>query len=189
MQDFQPDVLAIRTAVLSLLNEGKEVVVVLHSYAGMPGGQALEGLGAKERKESGEKGGVKRIVYVMAYLVPEGFSVGKQGDETISGVRTVDKEVCLLFLLIGSLYGQTRELRSVRYRMKLSSLSPKMLLASCITIFHRRTQHIMPHCCARNPELCFGAGAERLMLRGGIFQQRTLSVRMTRHFCQHMRKS
>ncbi|MCJ1356346.1 MAG: hypothetical protein MMC33_006341 [Icmadophila ericetorum] len=99
VEDFQPDVHAIRTAVISLLAEGKEVVAVMHSYAGIVGGQALEGLGVRQRKERGEKGGVVRLVFVMAYLVPEGFSVrGEAGDETRGERWVVDEEACFILI-------------------------------------------------------------------------------------------
>lgn len=51
-----------------------EVVLVLHSYAGMPGSEAAKGLGKREREDKGQKGGVVRLVFVQAYAMPEGFT-------------------------------------------------------------------------------------------------------------------
>lgn len=81
-EDFSEDVAAIRASVEKLVEEEKEVVIVLHSYSGLPGSEALEGLGKKNRQADGKKGGVIRIVFIMAYLVPEGFQQVAKGDNT-----------------------------------------------------------------------------------------------------------
>ena len=82
-EGFTEDVATIRASVEKLIDgEEKEVVVVLHSYSGLPGSQALQGLGLKERQGSGKKGGLIRIVYIMAYLVPEGFQQVAKGDHS-----------------------------------------------------------------------------------------------------------
>ncbi|CAG8960804.1 hypothetical protein HYFRA_00002341 [Hymenoscyphus fraxineus] len=70
--DFSEDVEAIRSTITKLADDGKDVIPVLHSYGGMCGGQALEGLSKKERATKGMKGGVVRVVYVMAMMLPEG---------------------------------------------------------------------------------------------------------------------
>lgn len=72
--NFDGDVAAIRACLTRLVEEEeKEVVLVTHSYSGLPGGEAPRGLGLKERKEKGLKGGVKRLVFAMAFIAPEGF--------------------------------------------------------------------------------------------------------------------
>lgn len=73
--DFSGDVDGIRSCLVRLVEgEEREVVLVVHSYAGMPGAEAPKGLGRAERERSGLKGGVIRIVFIMAYVAPEGFS-------------------------------------------------------------------------------------------------------------------
>lgn len=59
--------------------EEKEVVLVVHSYTGMPGAEAPKGLGKKERQEKGLKGGVLRVVFIMAFAMPEGFQPTANG--------------------------------------------------------------------------------------------------------------
>ncbi len=71
--DFAGDVAAIRDAVTQLVEQGRNVVVVMHSYSGLPGGEALKGLGKKER--AGLRGGLLRLVFVMAWIVPAGFQL------------------------------------------------------------------------------------------------------------------
>ncbi|KAL9622886.1 MAG: hypothetical protein Q9160_002812 [Pyrenula sp. 1 TL-2023] len=77
--NFDADIAAIRAAVIPLLDDGRDVVVVMHSYSGIPGGTALEGLDKRSRAQNGEKGGVIRLVYIMAFLVPEGFQHSPHG--------------------------------------------------------------------------------------------------------------
>ena len=48
--DFTEDVKAIRTCVTELVEQEKEIVLVTHSYIGMPGTEAPVGLGKKERE-------------------------------------------------------------------------------------------------------------------------------------------
>ena len=60
-----------------LVDQGREVVVVMHSYSGLPGGEALKGFGKKERQ--GLEGGVILLVFVMAWIVPVGFQILPKG--------------------------------------------------------------------------------------------------------------
>ncbi|KAF2655183.1 hypothetical protein K491DRAFT_704801 [Lophiostoma macrostomum CBS 122681] len=72
--NFDQDVKAIRDCLTQLVdNEEKEVILVTHSYTGMPGGEALIGLDKKERERKGLKGGVIRLIFIMAFATPEGF--------------------------------------------------------------------------------------------------------------------
>lgn len=70
---FDYDVKCIRDCLTELVNEEKEVVLVMHSYSGIPGAEAPVGLGKKERQSLGLKGGVVRLVFIMAFAMPEGF--------------------------------------------------------------------------------------------------------------------
>jgi pimeloyl-ACP methyl ester carboxylesterase len=84
---------AIRAAITSVVEEGQDVVVVMHSYGGVAGTAALKGLGKEERKRAGLRGGVARLVYVAAMVPKEGETAGdtnernKVSDEG-SGVLT-----------------------------------------------------------------------------------------------------
>jgi hypothetical protein len=69
------DVEAIRTAVLKAADAGNDVVLVLHSYGGIPGSEASKGLSKEERAKDGKKGGIVRLVYVTAFAIPEGVSM------------------------------------------------------------------------------------------------------------------
>ncbi|KAJ7255817.1 Alpha/beta hydrolase fold-1 [Mycena haematopus] len=58
-----------------LADEGKDVVLVPHSYGGIVAGEASKGLAKSVRDKEGKKGGVSRIVFVSAVAPREGQTV------------------------------------------------------------------------------------------------------------------
>ncbi|KAJ4252793.1 hypothetical protein NW762_010699 [Fusarium torreyae] len=52
--------------LLPLIEEGKDVAVLMHSYGGVYGSQAVKGLSKREREKAGKKGGVTALIYVSA---------------------------------------------------------------------------------------------------------------------------
>jgi hypothetical protein len=59
----------------------KEVILVVHSYLGMPGIEAPVSLGKKDHQAKGLRGGVTRLVYVMAFALLEGFTLTAGGEQ------------------------------------------------------------------------------------------------------------
>lgn len=92
--DWSRDVETIRETVSGLIQD-HDVVVVTHSFSGMTGGTALEGLDKAASLSKGLKGGVIRMVYIAAFLVPEGFQHSPRGtrDNMVPQMKT-DLEVC-----------------------------------------------------------------------------------------------
>lgn len=73
---LQDDVAIIQSALTKLLELGKEVIVVMHSYGGVLGSEAvLEEYGKKARGEKGLEGGVTRLLYLAAFVLPVGASL------------------------------------------------------------------------------------------------------------------
>ncbi|KAL9083353.1 MAG: hypothetical protein Q9165_008553 [Trypethelium subeluteriae] len=66
---------AVRSAILHHLDEGKDVLVLAHSYGGIPAGGAARGLSKAHRQKEGKKGGVIGLVYVSAFVVPGGVNL------------------------------------------------------------------------------------------------------------------
>ena len=58
--------------LLPLLEDGKDVILVMHSYGGLPGGAAAKGLSKSERRSEGQPGGVIGLVFLAAFLAREG---------------------------------------------------------------------------------------------------------------------
>ena len=56
-------------------DEGKDVVIVMHSYGGVPGSSAARGLGKAQRSGEGKSGGVVGLIHVSGFVLPGGASV------------------------------------------------------------------------------------------------------------------
>ncbi|KAK2018531.1 alpha/beta-hydrolase [Colletotrichum eremochloae] len=69
------DAAVLRSTIETLADEGKEVVLVVHSYGGMVGGNAVEGLGYQQRAAENKAGGVIMMVYLSAFAAPKGVSL------------------------------------------------------------------------------------------------------------------
>ncbi|KAL7950100.1 Alpha/beta hydrolase fold-1 [Trichoderma barbatum] len=75
----EADIELIAGKARELADQGREVVAVAHSYGGVVVTEALSGLGVRERKAKGLPGGVKRIVYVAAFILEKGKSLEDNG--------------------------------------------------------------------------------------------------------------
>lgn len=69
------DSTVIRAAVEELVDAGKQIVLVVHSYGGVCGGNAVEDLGYAERRRVGKEGGIINFVYMCAFALPMGVSL------------------------------------------------------------------------------------------------------------------
>ncbi|MCJ1437685.1 hypothetical protein MMC27_007072 [Xylographa pallens] len=87
------DALFIRNNVLlPLIANGKDVILVAHSYGGMPSGAAAAGLSKAERTAAGQPGGIVGLVWVAALIAHPGDSLkalagGQYGSWVIIDVR------------------------------------------------------------------------------------------------------
>ena len=70
------DVRALHAAIESVVAEGQEVLLVLHSAGAFLGSMAIEGLSVRERNGQGLKGGVVKIVFLAGAVWPEGYQHG-----------------------------------------------------------------------------------------------------------------
>lgn len=52
--------------------QGKDVMLYLHSYAGLPGSSAIAGLSKAERSAKGEQGGIIGLIYQSAFVPKPG---------------------------------------------------------------------------------------------------------------------
>ncbi|KAI9642995.1 hypothetical protein NHQ30_008729 [Ciborinia camelliae] len=79
-QDFSGDVSGIRECLTELVSAGKEVILVVHSYTGLPGGEAPKGLSKKDQEAKDLKGGLIRYVVINGFATPPGFQIVAKGD-------------------------------------------------------------------------------------------------------------
>lgn len=85
------DAAFIAKKVEALADQGKDVILIAHSYGGVPTTQCTEGLSKAERKAAGKQGGIIRLAY-MTCLVP---AVGETGGAVLMDVPK-EKEVGLV---------------------------------------------------------------------------------------------
>ena len=68
------DVEEVTNVVSKLLDEGKQVVLMTHSYGGIPGTESLKNISRKARESRGKDGGVERIIYLTSVVLQPGTS-------------------------------------------------------------------------------------------------------------------
>ncbi|KAF2797034.1 alpha/beta-hydrolase [Melanomma pulvis-pyrius CBS 109.77] len=59
-----------------LADEGKDVILVAHSYGGTPMTESTKGLSKKERQAQGKKGGIVKLAYMTCLVPAVGVSAG-----------------------------------------------------------------------------------------------------------------
>jgi pimeloyl-ACP methyl ester carboxylesterase len=71
---LEDDAVFFRGLIEKLADQGKDVVVVAHSYGGIIATEAAKGAAKADRQASGKQGGIVKIVYLSAIVLPEGGS-------------------------------------------------------------------------------------------------------------------
>lgn len=79
--DLGSDTEAIRSYATSLVEAGRTVAVLMHSYGGQVGTNALYGLSKEARAAQGQQGGISHLIYMAAFALPEGKSMIDKVDE------------------------------------------------------------------------------------------------------------
>ncbi|KAI0999955.1 hypothetical protein K3495_g8241 [Podosphaera aphanis] len=118
LPDLDDDVAVVRTAVSKHIDAGTEVILLCHSYGGLVGGNATEGLDLLTCSRAGKKGGIKQIIFLAAFMVPAGKT---------------------LFELLGGRPTPWMEVKSDRISVKpthikelgFNDLPPEMAVAAC----------------------------------------------------------
>jgi alpha-beta hydrolase superfamily lysophospholipase len=59
-----------------LADEGKNVIIVAHSYGAVPATESTKGLGKEERQTQGKKGGIVKLAYMTALVPAVGITAG-----------------------------------------------------------------------------------------------------------------
>lgn len=70
------DAAFIAKEVERLADQGKDVVLMGHSYGGIPVTESTKGLSREERERDGKKGGIVRLAYVTAVVPAVGQNCG-----------------------------------------------------------------------------------------------------------------
>ncbi|KAL4952039.1 alpha/beta-hydrolase [Aspergillus filifer] len=75
-----------------LIGEGKEIIIVAHSYAGVPGTECVKGFAKKDLASQGQEGGVVGIIYIAASLVPKGWSVERMIGKRLDNLMEMNQD-------------------------------------------------------------------------------------------------
>ena len=62
------DAAVVAAKVEKLADQGKDVILIAHSYGGVPASQSTKGLSKQERSAQGKPGGVVRLAYMTAVI-------------------------------------------------------------------------------------------------------------------------
>lgn len=81
------DALFIAKETERLAGEGKDVILLAHSYGGAPTTESTKGLSKAERLAQGKRGGIVRIAYMTA-IVP---AIGENAGATLAGIPDENK--------------------------------------------------------------------------------------------------
>ncbi|KAL8711023.1 MAG: hypothetical protein Q9220_004404 [cf. Caloplaca sp. 1 TL-2023] len=74
--DCALDTGAVRRQLLTKLDsEGTDIIIFAHSYGGIPAGGAVLGLDKASRAQQKRSGGVLGMIYMAAFIVPEGATL------------------------------------------------------------------------------------------------------------------
>ncbi|KAL4861368.1 hypothetical protein BDV12DRAFT_69335 [Aspergillus spectabilis] len=74
-KNLSDDTECTRRVIEQLTEEGKQVLVVAHSYAGLVGAGAVKDLGYAQRRAARKQGGVVMLIYMAAFVANKGSSV------------------------------------------------------------------------------------------------------------------
>ncbi|KAI7356456.1 hypothetical protein KC354_g10408 [Hortaea werneckii] len=91
---WKDDIAHIRATIERASDSGRDVVVVMHSRGGLPGGDAVEGMSKADRGQQGKAGGVVHLVYISSFAASEGVSLSDVAGEPAPWIRlTEDKSM------------------------------------------------------------------------------------------------
>ena len=76
------DAAHIQSVTSKLAGEGKDIVLVMHSYGGVAGSESARGLAKADREAAGKTGGISRLVYLSSLILPVGKSVRMLSGQT-----------------------------------------------------------------------------------------------------------
>lgn len=71
---MQDDAAFIASEISKYADEGKDVVLIAHSYGGRPATESTKGLGKVDRQRQGHSGSLVRLAYISCIILPIGES-------------------------------------------------------------------------------------------------------------------
>jgi hypothetical protein len=69
---LEDDATRIKETIRKFIEQGKEIVQIMHSYGGIPGSESAKGLLKADLEVEGKPGGIAHLVYMAAVIAPVG---------------------------------------------------------------------------------------------------------------------
>lgn len=83
LPDNSEDIALVRSTILHELDTaGHDVILVPHSYGGIPTSSALEGLGTKSRAATGKPTSVLAVAAIASFILPRGMTIPQVENRT-----------------------------------------------------------------------------------------------------------
>ncbi len=97
-KDLYDDIAYISSQLEELVERGgREVIVIVHSYGGIPGSSAARPFVKKERAQQGKKGGVIGVLYISSWAMPTGKTTMEAAEGMNVDWMKIDVSDSLLF--------------------------------------------------------------------------------------------
>ncbi|KAH6654985.1 Alpha/beta hydrolase fold-1 [Truncatella angustata] len=91
-QSWDEDVQAVRDVLSKYSSEGRDIVLITHSYSGTVGSEACKGFARADREGHGLAGGVVKLVYLAGFILDVGTYCWEQsGGKPINPKTTIIK--------------------------------------------------------------------------------------------------
>lgn len=96
---LEDDAVFFRGIIEKLADRGNDVVVLMHSYGGQVGSEAVKGVGKEERQKAGKKGGVVKLIYLTAAVLEVGSSMKSESGDPAAGLVEISEVSANIILL------------------------------------------------------------------------------------------
>lgn len=100
----QDDEAQVKGLLRPMIDEGRDIVLVAHSYGGMVGTGVIAGLDERSRRAKGLKGGILGVVYLTAFVPAEDESSGALLGGAGAAYVNTEKVVLTIPFLISCLF-------------------------------------------------------------------------------------
>ncbi|KAK6362468.1 hypothetical protein LTS17_012832 [Exophiala oligosperma] len=84
------DVNCIRSITNELVDDGKDIILVMHSYGGICGTESTKGVSKVEREKLRKEGGIIRLLYISSPVPEVGGSIASQMGANMPDFITVE---------------------------------------------------------------------------------------------------
>lgn len=97
---MDPDVEVVREAAEAIVSTGQDAILVMHSYGGIPGSEAMKYFLDKNDGQNG-RGKVVAMVWICAFVGPAGASLFQGiGNQDLPWFRVDVSLPCKLYLIL-----------------------------------------------------------------------------------------